>query len=87
MPPPPHSRQHRADRYDRAFQIGAYQPQDLFDRLHLPAGTVSGVHTGIHKQQVYRMLGIKGVDPASERDLVGHVDRAGYAARTSAGTE
>lgn len=31
VPSTPHSRQHRSNRYYCAFEIGAYQPEDLFD--------------------------------------------------------
>src|SRR5262245_34441741 len=43
------------------------------------------VHPGVHDQEIDRMLGIEGVEPAPERRIVGDVDRPGHTARARAG--
>src|SRR5262245_31320262 len=77
----PHAGQRRTDSYDCTFEIGPDLPKDIIDAFHLAAGTMACIDTGIHEQQIYRVLGIECVDEVAERDFVGDVDRAGYAAR------
>jgi hypothetical protein len=72
---------------ERLRSTRPYLPQDIIDALHLAAGTMACIDTGIHEQQIDRVLGIECIDEAAERHFVGDVDRAGYAPRSRASAE